>query len=682
MISDTNRDGRRWHVVQSPEELPDLTGGKELWMDVETNGLYPWSAQHGHRMCGIAATVDDANEAWYVPFRHRDGRWNIPLSAATAWMQRGLPKRATWANANVKFDARHMLHDGYVHEGAMHDTTVAAKLHDSDRFTYHLKDIGKDWLGREADERDKIREYLDGLKKAWQRSARKVADRGREPDYSDIPADLLGEYACQDVFLNRDVQRHCDKNRPADVEPVWRLETKLTPVLFDMEREGMRVDRMQLRLAEARCLRRLIEIQERLEHLIGREYVDSAQSNHDVICNQLGLPVLARQGESQELTFDGFDPADGEREDGEPESPSFDKHALARYAVHPDVLGSERAKETIELIIENRRENHFLTLFIRVFNEHMDGGGVLHPDYNQVVRTGRTSCRKPNAQQMSKRAKQLIVPPEGMRILSADASQIEFRIIVHYIQDKAAIAAYLADPRTDFHQWVADQIGIERKPAKNVNFATGYGAGRRKVTSMVAANPVIMERVGKRVNEMIADGQLREHERDQAYRRMCRIIAERIYEDYHARFPGIRTLTRIAEGRCRQRGWVMTAFGRRRHLGPRAAHRAFNAAVQGTAMDYIKTRMVALAPRYNDWARDVGLRPSQCVHDELTWHVPAGVAADPAVRAEIERMLEVQEVQFRVPFVWEMGVGSTWAEAAGDAVLSDSGEWIAGRVAA
>lgn len=123
------------------------------------------------------------------------------------------------------------------------------------------------------------------------------------------------------------------------------------------------------------------------------------------------------------------------------------------------------------------------------------------------------SCKRPNAQQLSKAAKKLIWPDEGMELLSCDYSQVEFRIIVHILRDPECIAAYAKDPDTDFHSWVAEMCHIARDPAKNVNFAIGYGASKRKVTTMLAGNMDLMGELGGEVDRMIAEGHIEEGRR-------------------------------------------------------------------------------------------------------------------------------------------------------------------------
>ena len=88
-----------------------------------------------------------------------------------------------------------------------------------------------------------------------------------------------------------------------------------------------------------------------------------------------------------------------------------------------------------------RKRNTLLTFFVRPYQEHQVNG-LMHPDYNQAVRSGRMSCKRPNAQQLNKEAKEFVLPGEGRAFLSCDYSQVEFRLIVHYTRTIDAINAY------------------------------------------------------------------------------------------------------------------------------------------------------------------------------------------------------------------------------------------------
>lgn len=628
--------GRRAFIVQSPAELPRIDSSR-LYLDCETNGLFPYL---GHRACGVAVTMPECNDAWYVPYRHVDGRWNMNPNPVRAWLRDTLGRAREWVNHNVKFDA-HVLHvDGVDFDGRMVDTYVLAKLYDSDRMSHGLKQLCKDLLGQDTAEKDEVAAWLKGAK--------------IDPDergFADVPADLLGRYACQDVFKCRDLHEFLAAKMPEDLGYVVELETKLTPVLFDMEREGMRVDVERVARDRIAFLRRIIEKAEKIGEIANREYADSAQCNYDILVNQLGLPVLAYNDEG---------------------NPTFDGDALALYTVHPEVTADPKKIELLQLIIDHRRAVHFKGLFLDVLWEHQRDG-VVHPDYNQVVRTGRMSCRRPNAQQFSEEARELVVAAQGEGMLCADASQVEFRIITHYTRDASAIAAYMENPRTDFHQYVADQSDMKRKPAKTLNFSMAFGAGMAKTVAQLMFDPTVAEAIGAEINAEVEAGRLDASRRNMEYRRRCQAKGQALYLAYHERFPNIRSTSNLAARLTATRGYVKTAYGRRRHLPLKVARKAFNAAVQGTAGDYCKSRMVALAPRYEPRVRELGLRPFVQVHDELGWYGPAEVVQD----VRVQRFMGVElantaPVEFRVPFRWDQGVSTTtWAAAGSDAAAVD-----------
>lgn len=642
------------NVVEDVSELPDLSGAKEVFLDVETtafddygDAFYPY---HGNRICGTAVTVDDHGEAWYVPVRHRDERGNLPVDNVQRWYQT-LPKEADWINHNIKFDAHFMRHDGYEHEGRMIDTVVLAKMIDSDRMGHQLKPLARDWLGLEMEDTNRVDRYLAGLGKG----------NKKFKDYAAVPIDILGEYAGMDVLANRDLYRFCCHRRVEQLERVWNTEILLTPVLYDMECEGMRADQLALKREAINCLTSILEKQEQLERLSGCEFTNSNAHLFDILCNQFGLPVLSYNDNG---------------------NVSFDADALAAYSIHPQVIGDPTITEFIETLRAWRTDDTFNSLFLQTYIHLMDEDGFLHPSFNQLVRTGRMSCRQPNAQQLNKRAKKLMIPPDGHGILRADASQIEFRLIGHYLNDEETIRAYNEDPNTDFHQWVADNAHMKRPAGKTLNFAMGYGAGKKKVTAQLSADEDIMREVGEEIAARVERGELDASRVDHEFKRLCADRAEKVYYDYHARFPQLKKITSLAAKRCKLRGFVFNAFGRRRHLPARASYSAFNSVIQGGAMDYIKTRMVALAPRYNSQMRSWGIKPFVNVHDELAWYVPLDIGPDPQVLRYIYDELCVQEVPFRIPFTWDMGWSArTWAEASGDPVLDENGEWIAGQLA-
>lgn len=298
------------------------------------------------------------------------------------------------------------------------------------------------------------------------------------------------------------------------------------------------------------------------------------------------------------------------------------------------------------------------------------------------------SCKEPNAQQLSHDAKELIIPDPGMGFLSCDLSQIEFRILVHYIDDVKAVTAYNENPDTDFHSFVAKECDIPRKPAKNVNFCMGYGGGKKRCVQTLVQIPDVVSSVMEDVKVRLADPEQRDHiertyrsrnnlpleaqidesalQRDM-YENLCWKKGEHIYDVYHEKFPGIKVESNVAGTVCRDRGWVRTFDGRKRILPTKAAWRAFNSVCQGSAADIMKYMTVKLAPRYNKTVRDIGITLTAQVHDENLFQGPKDVTRDPRVVKTLVEMMETPRKPLKVPIRASAGWSDkNWAIASGD----------------
>src|SRR6185295_2213935 len=271
-------------------------------------------------------------------------------------------------------------------------------------------------------------------------------------------------------------------------------------------------DQRANQLEKLRCLRAMVEAAERVQALTGVELVDSNDCFQELFLAQLGLPVL------------------GHTDTG---SPSFEAEVMVLYRGHPRVLTDPRATEIVNLALQYRSESRFLSLFVQSFEKFLDARGFIHPSYNQLIRTGRMSSSKPNSQQQNERSKALIIPDDDSEaFLCSDASQIEFRMMVHYIQDQRALQAYAQDPRTDFHRWVAGLCGVERDPAKTLNFAMGYGAGRRRVTATLMSNETLVRETEKMLDESPDLAEYRSMPRGDAVERLVSLRATSLYEAY------------------------------------------------------------------------------------------------------------------------------------------------------
>lgn len=645
-------------LVQSVAELPVLRDVKRLYLDVETQsynskrgGDYCWG---GDRIAGISVTFDDHPGAWYVPIRHTDRKWNIPeLDVVQRWLKGTIDSCQDWVNHNILFDAHFCAHDNaeFGDHVRLVDTIVRCKMIDSDRMSYGLKEICADWFGEANEDRVRVQSYLDGMK---------------SKNFADVPADILGYYACQDVIKNRKLDKMLLSRYKDSMKMAWENETLLTPVLYDMEKYGMQVDPQQLKIESIKSCQKQVIYGDRLHRLLGHEInPNSHDQMYEVLINQFGLPVLAVNEDESSSTFG---------------NPTFDKDALKLYLTHPSVLADPLKLEAVKLLKVFRDEAHFKSLFLDTYSE-LNVDGVLHPSYNQCVRTGRMSCRRPNSQQLNLRAKALIRARKGRGIISADYSQIEFRLIVHYIQDQVAIAAYNTDPRTDFHSWVASMCGVKRKAAKCLNFGMGFGAGKAKVKKMLSSDPSVMEEIATALNECIDRGELVASQRNIEYSRRCDIRAEGLYNTYHERLPGIKATSRRAADVVKRRGYVFNAYGRERHLLDRFCYKGFNSIVQSCAADVMKDTTVKLAPRYNKVTRDWGYNIFAIVHDDLTGDAPIESVYDPLFQRHLKNSLEDTSVKFSIPIMTEMGFSLTdWASANSEEPIIVNGNCIGGPI--
>ena len=167
--------------------------------------------------------------------------------------------------------------------------------------------------------------------------------------------------------------------------------------------------------------------------------------------------------------------------------------------------------------------------------------------------------------------------------------------------------------------------------------------------------------------QLVATGKIKPGMEQAMFKILAKKKGEQVYNDYHARLPGIRKKTKLARDNLVQRGFVFNAYGRQRHLPDKASYRAFNTVVQSCAADVIKERTVALAPRYNKWVRDLGIQFFASVHDETAKYQPKEVTADLDIQRKLKSMWEGTAVKFRVPMVINYGVSSkNWAIASND----------------
>lgn len=605
--------------MQEPSELPAVPSHIErLYADFETSSGHPSeTSTNPWRNCsaiGAAVSFGDDSPVWFVPRELMVSGWWRDVIAATK----------NWVNQNVKYDAHVSTNDLRVAIPRSLNqvcTLTAAKLVDSDktyRGGYGLDVLSREWCKFDIDEYGwRMLPYLE-----------------KNKDYGRVPLDLLADYACNDIFANRRLYEYLKQAVPEESMGVWGTEQEMTGLLYRMEQTGVRVRPNDVKMTQLKTLLRIIDLDAELHKLVGRPFRPSVSGDcYDVLCNQYGLPVLSW--------------TDPTSEDGIP-GPSFDADTLEKYLQYPGA-----PVEVIKRMIEYRKLDTFNNLFLKQWDV-LHVNGVMHPTYNQCVRTGRMSCSEPNMQQLSGTAKELIVPPDGMSLVVCDASQIEFRFIVHYINNRRCIDAFNEDAWTDFHQHIADMIPTERGPAKTLNFAMGYGQGKK---STVAALKINKDFVGEIISEIEALD-LPMSDKKAAIDRATSSRGEQVYNKYHAMLPELKPTSYYAADLCRRRGYARNHYGRRRHLPAQAAHKAFNSLNQSSAGDLVKERAVALDKECPE------LTPTTQVHDELVGFAHTELAQDERFQRKVVGILNDVARPLSVPIRWTIGVSEKhWGEA-------------------
>ncbi len=657
-------------LVESISELPDLSGCTNLYLDLETtsgdsklSSLNPW---HNCDIAGLCVTTDDLPNAWYIPIGHALGN-NLDYISVQAWVCLLLHKPMRWINHNIKYDA-HVLCNEYLKDfvrgwkGVMPDhlelvdTLTLAKIKDSDRMSYALKNLSRDWLGEDIDKyEDALRPYLKTPKDIW-----------FNKDYGKIPIEVMAEYGGQDVLTNRKLYHYLCDTIHQDCKVVARTEIELTRVIFEEERAGMCIDLSEILRERAKNLAEQLGILVELEELLGYQVRPSSPDDcYDLFCNVHGLPVI-------------------EWTDSDNPNPSFSKTALAKYRVY-----SNAPVEIIDLFLKYRKletlYDMFLVPYAKLAVEHSDSHR-LHPNFNQCVRTARRSCKNPNAMQLDSRAKALIHPSPGCSFLEIDYSQIEFRLICHYIGFTDAIDAYNDDPDMDYHAWVAELCGISRKPAKTVNFLIAFGGGKKMCLKKLEVDPDLTADLKGKAEVMAAvKGQKALYKwvdvaagpyttiKLQAYivdnpsaecirESLCAFRANEVFDTYHRELHMLKPFAKKATAVCISRGYIKNLYKRHRHLPRAGAYKAFNAIIQSSAADLQKERTVALYRALQSAAVPVKLLGS--VHDSSLMEGPTEIIRDPLFIRDVMGIMEHPNCELSLPIRCSYGISdNNWSDA-------------------
>ncbi|HEV8095992.1 MAG TPA: DNA polymerase I, partial [Burkholderiales bacterium] len=510
------------------------------------------------------------------------------------------------AGQNLKFDAHILANHGIALAGIAHDTLLQSYVYEV-HLRHDLDALAQRCLGW------KTISYDDVTGKGAARIA-----------FSGVEIERATQYAAEDADCALAVHGVLYPKIAADEKLKYvyeQIELPVLSVLFRMERNGVLLDAAGLTAQSHQLGREMLELEQKAYELAGQPFnLNSPRQIQEILFDRQKLPVRKKTPSGQ---------------------PSTDEDVLAELALNyplPKLLLEYRALAKLKSTYTDKLP--------RMVNAQT---GRVHTTYSQTTAvTGRLASNDPNLQNIpirtpqGRRIREAFIAPPGSKILSADYSQIELRIMAHISGDEGLRHAFAHGH--DVHRATAAEVfGLpldkvsedERRTAKTINFGLIYG-----MSSFGLAQGLGIERV----------------------------TAQAYIDSYFARYPLVKRYMDQTRERARKEGYVETVFGRRLWLpemksgspGRRqgAERAAINAPMQGTAADLIKLAMVSV----QHWLEEERLRTKLImqVHDELVLEVPEDELekVSDAVREQMQNVAKLE-----VALVVDVGVGDNWDEA-------------------
>ncbi|WP_153789286.1 DNA polymerase I [Pseudomonas sp. EMN2] len=576
--------------------------------DTETTGLDAQKAQ----LVGLSFAIEP-NVAAYVPLAH-DYEGAPAQLDREAVLQKLKPLLEDPAKGkvgqNAKYDINILANGSPAIQmrGVAYDTMLESYVLNSTASRHDMDSLAQ--------------KYLDHTTISFEDIAGKGA---KQLTFNQIPLEKAGPYAAEDADITLRLH-HALQARLAETPSVlpvlMDIEMPLVPVLAKIERQGALVDAALLGVQSGELGAKMVELEREAFELAGEEFnLGSPKQLGVILYDKLGMPVLSKTAKGQPSTAEAV--LDDLAEQGFP---------------LPKVLMQYRSLSKLKSTYTDKLPGQI--------NPRT---GRIHTSYQQAVAaTGRLSSSDPNLQNIpvrtaeGRRIRQAFVASPGYKLLAADYSQIELRIMAHLAKDEGLLHAFRND--LDVHRATAAEVfGValdqvttdQRRSAKAINFGLIYGMSAFGLAKQIGVD----------------------RKQSQDY-----------IDRYFARYPGVLAYMERTRAQAAEQGFVETLFGRRLYLPDinaknpalrKGAERtAINAPMQGTAADIIKRAMVAV----DNWLTDSGLdaRVILQVHDELVLEVREDLVEQ--VKDEIRGYMS-GAAELDVPLLVEVGVGSNWDEA-------------------
>ncbi|MEE8528441.1 MAG: DNA polymerase I [Gammaproteobacteria bacterium] len=573
--------------------------------DTETTSLDYMQA----RIVGVSLAVVPG-EAAYIPLAH--DYHGAPDQLGRDVVLEGLrpileDDKRSKVGHHLKYDAHVLANHGITLRGMKYDSMLESYVLNSTAVRHDMDSVAEKYLGR------KTIHYED------------VAGKGaKQLTFNEIPLEQAAPYAAEDADVT--LQLHQALWSQLEKLPGLRklyeeIEQPLVPVLIDMEHTGVLIDTDMLESQSREIEKKLVRLEKEAFEESGQPFnLGSPKQLQEILFEKLGLPIVRKTPKGQPSTAE-------------------------------DVMQELAADyELPRIILEHRGLSKLKSTYTDKLPEQLDPDtGRVHTSYHQAVAaTGRLSSSDPNLQNIpvrtteGRRIRQAFIAPEGCRLLAADYSQIELRIMAHLSGDKGLLDAFAKD--LDIHRATAAEVfGValddvsseQRRSAKAINFGLIYGMSAFGLARQLGIG---------------------------------RSDAQEYVDLYFERYPDVKAFMQHTRQQAHEKGFVETVFKRRLYLPEinsrnvqrrqYAERSAINAPMQGTAADIIKLAMINL----HRWlsGSKVDARIIMQVHDELVFE-----AADKDL-ATLENEVVARmtgAAKLKVPLKVDVGVGSNWDEA-------------------
>ena len=611
--------------VQLAKWIKKIQAEKLVAVDTETNALDVMSAELVGISFGLAS-----GEACYIPLTHKEAvseqagqgdlfakntamvgyelvKNQLDLTACLAQLKPILEdEQIKKIGQNIKYDLTVFANHGIEVQGVAFDTMLESYTQNSTG-RHNMDDLAERYLGHKTI------------------AFEEIAGKGKNQlTFDKIALDVASEYAAEDadvtMKLHQTLFPELEKT-PTLLKLFNDIEMPLVRVLSHIERNGVLIDPQKLLVQSQEIEQRLAEVEAEVHQAAGQEFnLASTKQLQEILFEKLGLPVKKKTPKG---------------------APSTNEEVLEELAQEGHIVP--------KLLIEHRGLSKLKSTYTDKLPQMINPKtGRVHTSYHQAVTaTGRLSSSDPNLQNIpirneeGRRIRQAFIAREGYKIVAADYSQIELRIMAHLAHDEGMLKAFTEGK--DIHRSTAAEIfGVsleevtneQRRNAKAINFGLIYGMSEFGLSNQLG---------------------------------ISRQEARSYMDAYFNRYPNVLQFMTDIKTKAAEQGYVETLLGRRLYLPEikssngmrrKAAERvAINAPMQGTAADIIKVAMIGIDKMIFG---DENIKMIMQVHDELVFEVKAERVDhySQLIKAEMEKAMKLH-----VPLIVDVGVGDNWDEA-------------------